>query len=57
MVKYRHLIPKIDDILSELYGSYMFSKIDLKIGYRQIKMKEENEEKITLKLNMDCLNG
>jgi len=57
MVKYRHLIPKIDDILSELYGSCMFSKIDLKIGYRQIKMKEEDEEKITLKLNMDCLNG
>jgi len=30
MVKYRHLIPKLDDIINELCES-MFSKIDLKL--------------------------
>jgi hypothetical protein len=49
MINYRHLIPKIDDILSELYESCMFSKIDLKIGYHQIKMKEEDEGKNNFK--------
>ena len=44
-IKNRYPLPRIDDLFDQLQGSSYFSKIDLRSGYHQLKIQEEDVPK------------
>ncbi|KAK1411706.1 hypothetical protein QVD17_38266 [Tagetes erecta] len=44
-IKNRYLLPRIDDLFDQLQGSSFYSKIDLRSGYHQLQIAEEDVPK------------
>ncbi|GKC65811.1 putative reverse transcriptase domain-containing protein [Tanacetum coccineum] len=48
-VKNRYPLPRIDDLFDQLQGSSVYSKIDLRSGYHQLRVREEDIPKTAFK--------
>ena len=48
-VKNKYPLPRIDDLFDQLRGSKYYTKIDLRTGYHQLRIKEEDIPKIAFR--------
>ncbi|GKC03623.1 putative reverse transcriptase domain-containing protein [Tanacetum coccineum] len=49
-VKNRYPLPRIDDLFDQLQGSRVYSKIDLRSGYHQLRVREEDIPKTAFRI-------
>jgi hypothetical protein len=49
-IKNQYPLPRIDDLFDQMKGVMVFSKIDLRSGYHQLQIKEEDIPKTAFKM-------
>ena len=54
IIKNRNPLPQIDDLFDHLKGAEVFSKIDFRSRYHQMRIVEEDMPKIAFRSNYKC---
>ena len=55
IIRERHVIPTIDDVVSDLNRCKVFSKIDVNKGYHQIPLQSDSRQFTTLSTHVGLL--
>ena len=50
MIKNRYPLPRIDDLFDQLRGARVYSKIDIRTGYHQLRVREANIPKTAFRM-------
>ena len=49
-IRNQYPLPRIDELFDQLQGSWVYSKIDLRSGYHQLKAQENDVSKTTFRM-------
>jgi hypothetical protein len=55
-IKNKYPLPRIQDLFDQVRGAGVFSKIDLRSGYHQIKIKKEDVPKTAFVSRYDIMS-
>jgi hypothetical protein len=55
-IKNQYSLPRIDDLFDQMKGTTVFSKIDLRSGYHQLRIKEDDVPKTSFKTRFGHYN-
>ena len=55
-IKNKYPIPMTNDLFEQLYGAIHFSKIDLRSGYNQLRVKHSNIPKTAFRTSIVIMN-
>ena len=52
-IRNQYLLPRIDELFDQLHGSRVYSKIDLRSGYHQLRVRENDVSKTAFRTRYD----